>query len=389
MKETMGQIIRRLRKERNLTQEELAEQLNVTYQAVSRWENETGMPDISMVVPLSNVLGVSIDVLFGKDGTDGDGEIEEHIRETEIKLSNRPDDADELAWHRECCEESRKLLEKYPNNYRLLAYSLGNLNGLLSAYYHADHRDELTDTLATEKQFWENEFLREANVILHHCTNIRYLSNAHSWLTTYYERLGNYVQAEEHAKQIPALNPHQEGGGELAYLYYLLGREEDSRKQHAENILSALTYLSMQLYHIACSWRKAGEPEKAYACFRLYPDLYDLMVGDGEDEMPFYIDPCYTICAETCMQLERPDEAMDWLEKEMRHHRLTAKNYNVVTESKLPYLYGQELHYWAHTYPQADDWMTPVLADAVFDPIRGTERFQAILADAQAFERGE
>lgn len=113
------------------------------------------------------------------------------------------------------------------------------------------------------------------------------------------------------------------------------------------------------------------------------------MVGDGEDEMPFYIDSCYTICAETCMQLERPDEAMDWLEKEMRHHRLTAKNYNVVTESKLPYLYGQELHYWAHTYPQADDWMTPALADAVFDPIRGTERFQAILADAQAFERRE
>ena len=44
MSETMGQIIRRLRKERNLTQEELAQQLNVTFQAISRWENETGIP---------------------------------------------------------------------------------------------------------------------------------------------------------------------------------------------------------------------------------------------------------------------------------------------------------------------------------------------------------
>ena len=40
MKETMGQIIKRLRKERNLTQEELAEQLGVTFQAVSKWEND-------------------------------------------------------------------------------------------------------------------------------------------------------------------------------------------------------------------------------------------------------------------------------------------------------------------------------------------------------------
>jgi len=60
MKESMGQIIRKLRKERNLTQEELAEQLNITYQAVSRWENETGMPDISQVIPLANVFGVSV-----------------------------------------------------------------------------------------------------------------------------------------------------------------------------------------------------------------------------------------------------------------------------------------------------------------------------------------
>ena len=81
MSETMGQIIRRLRKERNLTQEELAEQLNVTFQAVSRWENGTGMPDISQVVPLSNVFGVTTDVLFGKDGTDGDEVIASFIKD--------------------------------------------------------------------------------------------------------------------------------------------------------------------------------------------------------------------------------------------------------------------------------------------------------------------
>lgn len=70
MKESMGQIIRRLRKERGLTQDELAEILGVTFQAVSKWENDSGMPDISQVVPLATVFNVSTDVLFGIYGTD-------------------------------------------------------------------------------------------------------------------------------------------------------------------------------------------------------------------------------------------------------------------------------------------------------------------------------
>ena len=53
---TIGQSIRYHRKRLNLTQAQLAEQLNVTAQAVSRWENDTGLPDITMAVPLARAL---------------------------------------------------------------------------------------------------------------------------------------------------------------------------------------------------------------------------------------------------------------------------------------------------------------------------------------------
>ena len=69
METTMGQIIKNLRKGRGFTQEELAERLGVTYQAISKWENDYGMPDISQIVPLATIFDVSTDFLFGIDRT--------------------------------------------------------------------------------------------------------------------------------------------------------------------------------------------------------------------------------------------------------------------------------------------------------------------------------
>lgn len=60
----LGKKIRQLRLNKGVTQEALAAALGVTYQAVSRWENETTMPDISLLPQISVYFGVSIDELF-------------------------------------------------------------------------------------------------------------------------------------------------------------------------------------------------------------------------------------------------------------------------------------------------------------------------------------
>ena len=66
MDETFGQRLQCLRKNAELTQEEVATKLNITAQAVSKWENDVSAPDISVLVELSNILGVSLDELMGK-----------------------------------------------------------------------------------------------------------------------------------------------------------------------------------------------------------------------------------------------------------------------------------------------------------------------------------
>ncbi len=69
MQETIGTTIARLRREHNMKQDELAEMLDVTPQAVSKWENGASMPDISLLPKIAKIFGVTIDELFGADNT--------------------------------------------------------------------------------------------------------------------------------------------------------------------------------------------------------------------------------------------------------------------------------------------------------------------------------
>lgn len=65
-----GAVIRRLREERHMTQEELAEKLFVSSKAVSKWETGKGLPDVTLLEPLAAALGIStIELFAGEDVT--------------------------------------------------------------------------------------------------------------------------------------------------------------------------------------------------------------------------------------------------------------------------------------------------------------------------------
>ena len=67
MNETIGQRIQRLRKEKGLTQEQLASKITISPQAVSKWENDASYPDITLLIQLADILGITVDELLGKE----------------------------------------------------------------------------------------------------------------------------------------------------------------------------------------------------------------------------------------------------------------------------------------------------------------------------------
>ncbi|MCI8673948.1 MAG: helix-turn-helix transcriptional regulator [Lachnospiraceae bacterium] len=77
-----GAFIAQCRKEKNLTQMQLAELLEITNQAVSKWENGRGMPDVSLLQPLCNALDISLNELFSGEHISAEeykGKAEENI----------------------------------------------------------------------------------------------------------------------------------------------------------------------------------------------------------------------------------------------------------------------------------------------------------------------
>ena len=68
--EKIGKFILKLRKEKNMTQQELADKIGVTDRAISKWENGRGMPDLSLMKPLCDELGITINELISGESLD-------------------------------------------------------------------------------------------------------------------------------------------------------------------------------------------------------------------------------------------------------------------------------------------------------------------------------
>ena len=115
---TFGQKLKKARQELSFSQSYLAENIGVSVQSISNWECDTTMPDISQIVPLASILGVSTDFLLG---TTSDEKADLMKLETEVtniwatySVNTPHDNADYMVY-----ELYKNFLRTYPLNYQI------------------------------------------------------------------------------------------------------------------------------------------------------------------------------------------------------------------------------------------------------------------------------
>ena len=108
----LAENIRALRKQRRLTQEQLAETLRVTVGAVYKWEAGLSQPELRTIMELADFFDVSVDVLLGYEMKDN------RLQATVERLKRYRDEKDRSGF-----AEAEKALKKYPNSFDVVYYS--------------------------------------------------------------------------------------------------------------------------------------------------------------------------------------------------------------------------------------------------------------------------
>lgn len=140
MKLTIGENIKKLRRAKNITQEELAEELGVSCAAVSKWERSESYPDISLIFPIAAYFSVSTDELMGFDLSKRKAEIEA-IKQKHLELFRAKKFDESLA----LIKEAKK---NYPESLEILNQYMWDIAGSFADNDLAillEHKEEFRD----------------------------------------------------------------------------------------------------------------------------------------------------------------------------------------------------------------------------------------------------
>lgn len=369
---TIGQTIKKLRKERNLTQEELAEQLNVTFQAVSKWENEMGLPDISQVVPLASVFGVSTDVLFGTFGTSDDEEVGNILEK--VKSLKMGGGAESLKYAYDALQEG---LRRYPNNYLLLGNSLEI--GIALAYPENDCYDE---TCGDEIY---RECIRQANIVISYDKNVSNVLRAHMIMVLLHSAYGDSKMAWEHAEKFPwraDMTIHVMS----AYIAHAEKNYPDESLYCQRDFMYHFEAMFDDIAQLGESYRRMGKYEDALKMFFSIFSMIDIIFAGERFMPPVHCrerGDVHTLIARTYIEMGDTEKALCWLEKMVDYDIDTRSRFKNDMYVETPFLRDVKFtFYW--TWEGNKKRLLKKLNGAEFEKLKNDGKFITLLNRANA-----
>ena len=266
MKIYFDEAIKRLRKQRNLTQEALAEVLGVSFQAVSKWERGESCPDVTLLPEIAGFFAVPVDELLGVDKAKAEEEILAYID----RFVNGKYNGDEgtLGFMTEA-------YKKYPSDYRILV-----------RYMHA----LVNDSFRSDQPFKnKKEILAIYDRIQNSCTNDRIRMYAKNNLIHYYGLLLNVESSGVTVQDLYALietMPAIQDSKEILMISMPL--ETEQLETCCRNLFdSLLFYFDNAVSHFV--HRHAPTPadltmsqmKEAVEGFELMKAIFELVYSDG------------------------------------------------------------------------------------------------------------
>ena len=306
---TMGQIIKRLRKERGFTQEQLAERLGVTYQAISKWENDAGMPDISQIVPLASIFGVSTDVLFGIDQTNETGEAFKIVSDADHVM-----EYGNLDSYLKAYDLLMAGLKKYPNNLIIMNNCVGLGTSLALPENGWIYAKERADEIASET-------IRQANYIISNSKDVNDVMRARQCLVFLYCAKQNFDLASSEARKFP-IRTDFTVYSHMALVNRYMGNHAREATYFCSDIDYTLQAFENNTAYLGQAYYNSGKYAEA---IDVYETFFAVMKAIFKEDCPpnyhdFDSGDCYLLLAKAYLAVGETDKAMDAVEKSITYY---------------------------------------------------------------------
>lgn len=358
---TIGSRIKKLRRERDMTQEDLAEALSISAASVSQWECDKTAPDISQLPVLANIFEVTTDFLLGVDVANKEKEIDAIVKEAYSYTSN--------AHEEKAIPILEDAIRNYPTSYRIMLQ-------LIRAYSSFVLRDQNGNNDIITK--YRNEIIRLSEKILNECTDDIIRNTTKQILCHTYQALNMHDKINELAMSQSPLFACQENFAVLAST----GTQKFRNKQlYINRELADLLDNIGSLNVVLDDGTRPYSLEERIAIRKKAISLIELFFEDGNyGYFRFKLQHNYLLLAELYSKLADAESTLHHLEQSAHHAIISDTEYDSDKIYSSLVFRGYPFNRVFRTSPyNASHQLLNKLHNETFDFVRTDPRFTAVI----------